>query len=113
MSVQKRGKAWRVRWKEGDVWRSRTFDLKGDARDFDADLRRRRKLGTLADLDAGLETLDTYVTQMWAPTYAGPGQLAPATRRTYTTLYDLHISPSLGNVPLREVDAGVDRPLAG
>lgn len=38
MSVQKRGKVWRVRWKEGDRFRSRTFDRKKDADSFDAEL---------------------------------------------------------------------------
>ena len=47
MSVQKRGKAYRVRWKEGDSWRSRTFDRKSDANVFDAELRRLRRLGAL------------------------------------------------------------------
>jgi hypothetical protein len=60
MSVQKRGNAWRVRWQEGDRWRSHTFDLKRDALLFDGELRRRR-LGSLAALDAGAETLDAYV----------------------------------------------------
>ena len=59
MSVQKRGKSWRVRWQEGDRWRSRTFELKRDALLFDAELRRKRRLGELARLDAGTEPLDT------------------------------------------------------
>ena len=104
VTVDKRGKrstSWRVRWQEGDRWRSRTFDGKGDARDFDADLRRKRRLGELARLDAGSETLDTYVTGTWAPTYAA--LLAPTTRKTYSILYDAHVSPTLGSVPLREL----------
>lgn len=108
MSVQKRttkradGKtrtSWRVRWQDGDRWRSRTFDLKRDADLFDGDLRRRRQLGTLAELDAGNETLDRYVVEIWTPTRALA--LAPRTRRTYAALYDKHISPHLGSIPLR------------
>ncbi len=103
MSVQKRGKSWRVRWQEGEQWRSRSFDRKGDAVLFDGELRRRRRLGDLARLDAGAETLDSYVTGTWAPTYAA--LLAPKTRVLYTMLYDHHIAPTLGGVPLRELSA--------
>jgi integrase len=102
VSVQKRGpRAWRVRWTEGDRWRSRTFELKRDADAFDADLRRRRRLGTLADLDAGTESLDTYVTGTWALTYAP--LLAPKTRSLYIGPYDGHIAPTLGPVRLRQL----------
>jgi hypothetical protein len=62
MSVQRRDKNWRVRWQEGDRWRSRTFERKRDALLFDAELRRKRRLGELARLDAGMESLDTYDT---------------------------------------------------
>jgi integrase len=37
----------------------------------------------------------------WAPVYAKP--LAPKTRALYGGLYDLHIAPYLGEVPLREI----------
>lgn len=52
-------------------------------------------------LDAGRRTLDEYVTGTWAPTYAVT--LAPRTRRHYAGLYDHHISPELGNVPLNQL----------
>jgi integrase len=93
--------AWRVRWQDGDRWRSRTFEHKRDALLFDGELRRRRRLGSLSALDAGTETLDTYVTGTWAPTYAA--LLAPKTRSLYTMLYDVHVAPALGGVPLRDV----------
>ena len=50
----------------------------------------------LAALDAGRESLDDFVTQTWAPTYAVT--LAPKTRQHYANLYDCHISPSLGGL---------------
>jgi len=103
-TVTKQGKSvtsWRVRWQEGDRWRSRTFDLKRNADLFDGQLRRLRQLGDLASLDAGSEILDNYVTGTWAPTYAA--LLAPTTRALYVQLYDHHIAPSLGGVPLREL----------
>jgi hypothetical protein len=60
MSVQRQRRpngalAWRVRWREGERWRSRTFDLRGDGLDFDPQLRRLRGLGQLATLDGGTE----------------------------------------------------------
>jgi integrase len=103
VSVQRRGTVWRVRWQEGTRWRSRTFDRKADARDFDAELRRRRRLGELAALDRGLETLDAYVNDVWTPTYGV--HLAPKTRHTYTSVYGHHIAPTLGAVALRDLNA--------
>jgi integrase len=92
--------SWRVRWKdENDRWRNQSFERKRDADDFDADLRRRKRRGTLAELDAGTETLDSYVVETWIPIH---GHLLEAkTRKTYTSLYDFHISPYLGSTPLR------------
>jgi hypothetical protein len=43
------------------------------------------------------------VTSTWAPTYAV--LLAAKTRKTYTTLYDGHVAPGLGGVPLRELNS--------
>jgi len=102
MSVQKRSKgAWRVRWKEGDRWRSRTFTTQKDAKQLDAKILRLRRLGTLAELDAGAQTLDEFVTGTWALTYAP--MLSPKTRSLYTGLYDHHLSPQLGSVALRQL----------
>ena len=106
MSVQRRPRpdgsvAWRVRWQEGERWRSRTFDLKRDALLFDGELRRRRRLGSLSGLDAGTKTLDEYVTATWAVTYAP--LLSAKTRRLYAGLYDGHISGPLGSVMLRQL----------
>ena len=47
MSVERRGKKWRVRYLDGDRHRSRTFDLKADAQAFDQETRRRKQRGTL------------------------------------------------------------------
>ena len=53
-------------------------------------------------MDAGRETLDEYVGGTWANAHAP--HLAARTRQTYANTYDLHISPRLGNLPLREID---------
>jgi integrase len=92
-----------VRYREAGRNRSRAFDRKRDAEQFDAEVVRRRQLGVLAALDAGRETLDEYVTTVWAPTYAVT--LAPKTQLHYAGLYDHHISPDLGGIALRELQA--------
>lgn len=110
MSVNKRtwkdstGKtrtAWRVRWQVGERWESKTFERKADAVDFDADVKRRQRLGTVADLDAGRETLDYYVANTWIPTYAAI--LAPKTQQSYQYLYATHIQTELGPLTLRDL----------
>ena len=106
MSVEKRTNAdgtrsYKVRWREGDRSRARSFRTKRDADLFDADLVRRQRLGTLAALDSGTITLDRFITGTWAPQRAA--DLAPATRRSYAGLYRAHIAPTFAHVPLREV----------
>jgi integrase len=106
MSVEKRtngdgSRSWRVRWREGDRNRSRTFRTRRDAELFESDLVRRRRLGTLAALDSGTITLDRFVADTWAPQRAA--DLKPATREFYAGLYRAHIAPTFATVPLREI----------
>lgn len=99
----KRQRAFRVRWQDGNVWRSETFERKKDADDFDSDVRRRKSLGTLAELHAGTQTLDAYVADVFTPTYVR--QLAPKTQQLYAGLYDAHVSPYVGSAQLRAINA--------
>ena len=94
---------WCARWRHDGRNRTRTFSNKRDAQDWDAKRRQAARAGQLDQLDAGVETLDQYVTATWVPTYAVT--LAPKTRRHYASLYDHHVSPSLGAVRLRDVSA--------
>lgn len=96
---------WRVRWREAGRNRSRVLSTHRDAADFDAELRRCKRAGTLAQLDAGTETLDGYVTGTWWPGHTG--HLAASTRVRYAELYDCQISPHLGSTPLRDLTADV------
>jgi hypothetical protein len=103
---------WAVRWRdERGRHRSRVLGRKGDADAFEAEIKRRARLGELAAMDAGRERLDDYVTVTWAPSHAA--HLAPRTRQTYTSSYDRHISPRLGDLPLREIDASALRSSRG
>jgi integrase len=106
MEIQKRTLSdgsvrWKVRWRQGGRYRARTFDRKGDATNFAADVRRRQQFGTLATLDSGRVTLAEYVAETWAKAYRAG--LSENTRRRYGYLYDRHILPELGPLSLIEI----------
>jgi integrase len=106
MSIERarRGNGWVLRWREGDKQRSRLFDRKGDAEDFDADRRRRRQLGPLAvHLLTARDgaTLDQWVEQRWAPEHAE--NLEASTRERYANVYACHVVRPLGDTPLNEL----------
>jgi integrase len=99
---------YRVRWREGgrgSRQRSRDFARRRDADLFEADIKRRKQLGTIALLDAGTITLDEYVTTIWAKAHAAT--LAPKTRQVYAWAYDRHIGPRVGGVPLAHITPDV------
>jgi integrase len=92
---------WRVRWRQGSRNRSKVLGRKRDAEAFDAELRRRKRTGELARLDAGKEPLCEFGEEWWS-LHAQPN-LARATLELYAMLWDTHILPRLGAVPLREL----------
>ena len=106
MEIQKRTLSdgsirWKVRWRQGGRYRARTFDRKGDATNFAAEVRRRQQVGTLATIDSGRITLAEYVSGTWAKAYRA--SLSESTRRRYGHLYDKHILPELGPLTLIEI----------
>jgi len=106
MSVEKVTRAggevvWRLRWRQHGRNRARTFSTRRDARDFDAEVRRQRRAGSLPTLDAGTETFGEYVTGTWAASHAAT--LAAKTQLHYASLYDYHLRPYLGSIALREI----------
>jgi integrase len=106
MEIQKRvlksgAVRWKVRWRQGDRYRSQTFDRKGDAVTVGAEVRRRQQLGTLVSMDSGRITLVGYVNATWAPAYAS--DLALKTRLHYTQLLNKHVLPQLGALELRAI----------
>jgi integrase len=101
VSIHRKGSKWVVRYRDGERNRSRSFTRKADADRFDAEVTRRRELGTLSSLGAGRETLDHFVTDVWAPTHGVT--LAPKTRKNYATLYHHHVGPYLGPSTLRDI----------
>jgi hypothetical protein len=85
--------------------RSKTYSRRADAKAADAEIIRRMRLGTLAELDAGRETLDEFVQGVWAPVHAA--HLSPRTRATHSVVYAKHIGPYLGGFALRSLTADV------
>lgn len=97
---------WRVRWRDhSGSNRSKVLGRKKDAELFEAEVRRRKRTGELAAMDGGRETLDEYVSGVWARAYAA--DLRPRTRQNYASSYDRHIGPRLGGMRLQEIDAEV------
>ena len=94
---------WRVRWREGNRNRSKVVGRRRDAEAFDAEVRRRRRLGELALMDRGTESLADFV-QEWYAKYAVPN-LEPKTIDLYEWLLNAQILPGLGAMPLRELTA--------
>lgn len=92
---------WRVRWRQAGRNRSKVLGRKRDAEAFDAELRRRKRTGELAQLDAGEEPLAEFGEEWWA-LHAEPN-LARSTLSLYAMLWDTHVLPRLGAVPLREL----------
>ncbi|MEA2394167.1 MAG: hypothetical protein QOJ82_2058 [Solirubrobacteraceae bacterium] len=66
-----RSVVWRVRWRQAGQNRSKVLGRKRDAEAFDAKLRRKRRTGELAVLDAGKETLAEFGEEWWK-SYAEP-----------------------------------------
>lgn len=103
MSVHKDRGKWKVRWRDATGrQRSRSFDRKTDAANWDAHLRRLRQLGELARIDVGTETLSEHAATWWR-TYATQ-TLSERTQATHADEWDKHIEPFLGHVRLRDLD---------
>ena len=102
MSVHREHKRWRVKYRLGGKQRSRTFDRKGDAVTFDADIKRRRQLGPAlaAELERETITLDGYVRGPWR-THAAT--LAQPTRAKYAWALEKHLTELLDE-PLAVLD---------
>ena len=104
--VRKDGSAvWRVRWRQAGRNRSKVLGRKRDAEAFDAEIVRRKRSGELARLDAGKEPLAEFGEEWWR-LHAEPN-LARSTLKGYASIWDTHVLPRLGSVPLRELTPDV------
>ena len=110
MSVHKRvhpsGRvAWRVRWREGGVQRSRDFTRKGDADAFDLKVRHLAQTAELGMLEAGKQKLADLAREWWM-VHAEPN-LARKTQVMYASLWDRYVLPRLGAMELRRLTPAV------
>lgn len=103
---RKGGVVWRVRWRDAlGRERSKVLGRKDDARAFDAEITRTKRVGSLSMLDAGEETLGEFVERWW--TLYALSNLSENTKRTYTALWDAHVFPRLGGYRLRDLRPAV------
>lgn len=77
------------------------MDLKKDADRFATEIRRQQQVGGLVDLERGLVILADFVVDYWRD-YAIPN-LAPKTRDVYGRVWEKHLRPRIGAVPLRQL----------
>jgi site-specific recombinase XerC len=109
MSVHKRtlpsGRTqWEVRWRETDRNRSRSFDTKQDAGDFDKTLRRLRQQGELAaELTRRRVTISDLAAEWWD---RAAGGLSAKTVENYATQLDLRVLEHLGDRRAAQLTVG-------
>ena len=105
MSVHKTDDGrWEVRWREGgraSRQRGRIFDRKGDAQDFEREVRRRKRLGELALWEQRNRTVRELSREWWEK-HAVPN-LATWTLDKYQRLLGKHIDRRLGSLRCGEV----------
>ena len=95
---------WEVRWREGgraSRQRGRIFDRKGDAQDFEREVRRRKRLGELALWEQRNRTVRELSREWWEK-HAVPN-LATWTLDKYQRLLGKHIDRRLGSLRCGEV----------
>ena len=89
-----------VRWRESGRNRGRVFDTKKDAHAWDAEVRRRRRLGELGMLDHGRRTLEELHKEWWE---VHATDISQATRVSYEYAWRKLIEPRLGGMRLAEL----------
>lgn len=105
MSVHKKVKAngeiiWQVRYRAAGQNRQQSFATKKQAEAFDGSLRMKKLTGEMAKVDAGKKTLAEFGEEWWGTV---SDHLATATRRNYSTCWNNHVLPFLGERQLREI----------
>jgi hypothetical protein len=93
------GHVWEVRYRDGGRHRSKVFDRKADAENFQAEVRRRKQLGTIAHLHAGDDLLADFAVEWWR-LHAKPN-LEPSTLNHYSQVWDCHVLPGSAVIGLR------------
>lgn len=105
MSVHKKVKAngdnsWQVRYRAAGRNRQQTFATKKQAEAFDGSVRMKQLTGEMAMIDAGKKSLAEFGEEWWE---VASEVLATATRQNYSTSWNKHVLPFLGDKQLREL----------
>lgn len=100
--------SFRVRWTDPRTGqrRSEEFATQEEALDWRARVRLARRAGRLGDLTAGRQRLAAFVEQEWWPAYALV-ELERSTLKSYASVWNRHALPRIGQLELRQVDAGI------
>ena len=99
---------WEIRYNDAgrkSAYRNRRFERKEDAQIFLDEMRRRRRLGDLAESEWSRRAVRELALDWWA-LHVLPN-LSPRTRSDYKKLLDTHIIPRLGSHRLRDVTVAV------
>jgi integrase len=108
VTLKSGGVRWEIRYNDAgrdSPYRNRRFERKEDAQTFLDEVRRRRRLGELAESEWSRRTVRELALDWWA-LYVLPN-LSPRTRNDYKKLLDRHIVPRLGAHRLRDVTVAV------
>lgn len=105
MSVHKKVKAngdisYQVRYRASGRNCQQTFPTKKLAEAFDGSLRMKKLTGEMATIEAGKKTLAEFGEEWWR---VAREPLAIATRKNYSTSWNKHVLPFLGEMQLREI----------
>jgi hypothetical protein len=99
VSVRKRGpRRWEVRWRDGDRHRSAQFSTRDEAKEFDEERRRRRRMGAFAPTDPSDQPLVEHAREWFDRERDG---WAKSTRLNRAHLLDRWIIPYLGGERLK------------
>jgi integrase len=89
-----------VRWHEGGRQPARTFPTLKEARAWDAEVARRKRLGSLGMLDESRKTLRELYAEWWP---IASQDLSPKSRRSPSGAWKTHVEPRLGGRRLNEL----------
>jgi integrase len=89
-----------VRYKDAGRHRARSFTSHADARQFDAEVTRRRRLGSLGMLARGRTTLRALRAEWWPRQSAG---LSPKSVEMADGAWRTYVEPGLGDARLDEI----------
>lgn len=90
-----------IRWREHGKNRARSFIRRADALGWDAEVTRRRRMGSLGMLDKGKTTLSALHDEWW-PTHVR--DIAPKTASSGAGAWRVHLEPHLGKHGIGSLD---------